>query len=254
MVATSLNGKIALVTGGGQGLGKQIATQLVAQGAKVAIVGRTLKALENVADSLGEAVLPIVADVGDPNQVRAAFNTIDDKLGCLDILINNAAVYTPFLIENAEDDELQHIINTNFLGAAYCIREAVKRMKPMGCGDIVNITSESVRNPFPYLTVYAASKSALETLTQGLRTELGSFGIRLIAFRSGTMRGAEASTSIANWSEEQLAEAFSMWQRTGHALYSGSGMDPATVAGALVHTLLLPREATVDLIELRSSR
>ena len=196
---TSLNGKFALVTGAGGGLGKQIALQLIAAGATVAALGRTPEKLEKLREIHGKSVLPLIGDVGNPDDVRNAFQHIDEQFGRLDILINNAGIYHPFLIDEASDHQLQSIINTNLLGPAYCMREAVKRMKPNGGGDIVNVTSESARNPFPYLSMYAASKSGLEALSTAQRAELSAHDIRVIIFRSGSMTGDDANASAAEW-------------------------------------------------------
>ncbi len=251
--ASPLAGKRALVTGAATGLGKQVATLLVAEGARVALVGRTREKLQQVAATLGPSALPVAADVADPDQVRAAFEEVDNHLGGLDILINNAAVYIPFRIEQASDASLQRIINTNLLGPAYCMREAVPRMKHSGGGDIINVSSESTRNPFPFLTVYAASKGGLETLSAGLRTELREYGIRVALLRAGTMKGADANASLANWTEEQLRDALALWEKTGHNAYSGAGMENSTVARMVIHALSLPREANMELFEVRSA-
>lgn len=249
-----LAGKTALVTGAATGLGRQVATQLVAAGCRVAILGRTVVSLQQVADELGAATFPVVADVVDPDQVRQAFAAVDSHFGDIDILINNAATYFPFRIEDASDQHRQTIINTNLLGPAYCMREAVPRMKRRGGGDIINVSSESTRNPFPFLTVYAASKGGLETLSQGLRTELKEYGIRVAVLRTGTLiTTAGNNASLANWTEKQLADALALWEKTGHNSYSGAGMEPATVASTVIHALCLPREANMELFEVRSA-
>jgi NAD(P)-dependent dehydrogenase (short-subunit alcohol dehydrogenase family) len=248
-----LAGKYALVTGAATGLGKQVATQLVQEGATVAVLGRTRHKLEELAKDLGSSIVPVPADVSDPDQVGEAFARVEALFGKLDILVNNAAVYIPFRIEQATDEGLQRIVNTNLLGPLYCIRAAVPLMKTAGGGDILNISSESTRNPFPYLTVYAASKGGLETLSAGLRTELREYGIRVGVLRTGSMKGDDANASLVNWTEKQLQEALALWQKTGHAAYTGEGMETATVARMVIHALSLPREALLELAEIRSS-
>ena len=209
-----LKGKVAIVTGAATGLGKQVAIKLVAAGARVAILGRTRHKLEALADILGPAAFPVVADVANPDQVRAAFNQVDSHFGPVDILVNNTALYVPFRIEDADDQGLIDTFNTNLLGAAFCIREATQRMKSKGQGDIINVSSESTRNPFPYLTVYAASKGGLETLSAGLRAELHEYGIRVAVLRVGYMKGEDANASLANWKEGELQQALALWDGT----------------------------------------
>ncbi|MCW8158366.1 SDR family oxidoreductase [Stutzerimonas xanthomarina] len=251
MSALQLDGKVAVVTGGGVGLGRDVATLLIEQGARVAVLGRTRSTLDQVADALGENLLPVVADVSDPRQVRAAFSAIDAAFAGADILINNAAVYQPYRIEDATDTELASTFAINVLGPAYCIREAIPRMRRRGGGDIVNVSSESVSNPFPYLSAYAASKSALETLSQGLRNELRAEGIRVSIFRACHMTGENANVSA--WPEGRLEQFLEAIAASGHSLHSGAGIPPATAASALICALTLPREANIDLLALRSS-
>lgn len=244
-----LEGKVAVVTGGGVGLGREVAAQLLAHGARVAIIGRTRGTLEKAAAELGAALLPVVADVADPNQVRQAFAEIEKACGGVDILVNNAAVYQAFTLDQASDAELQSTFAVNVLGPSYCIRAALPLMRRRGGGDIVNVSSESVHHPFPYLTAYAASKGALETLTLGLRSELKGENIRVMLYRSGHMHGDNAS--LQSWPEGRLEAFIEAITLSGHIRFSGEGIAPATAARALVSTIALPREANVDVIEVR---
>ena len=245
-----LEGKVAVVTGGGVGLGRQVAEQLIGHGARVAIVGRTRTTLEQVANALGANLLPVVADVSDPQQVRRAFKEIDVAFGGVDILVNNAAMYRAYKIEEATDDELQGTFAANVLGPAYCIREAIPRMRKRGAGDIVTVSSESARKPFPWLCAYAASKSALESLSLGLRNELRADNIRVCVFRSGFMTGENAN--LNSWPEGRLEQFIAAAGTSGHLSNAGAGVSPATAASALVSALTLPREANIDVLELRS--
>jgi len=245
-----LEGKVAVVTGGGVGLGRQVVEQLIGQGARVAIIGRTRTTLDRVVDVLGANVLPVVADVSDPQQVRHAFKEIDAAFGGVDILINNAAMYLAYKMEEATDDELQGTFAANVLGPAYCIREAIPRMRARGAGDIVNVSSESVRNPFPWLCAYAASKSALENLSQGLRNELRADNIRVCVFRTGFMTGENAN--LNSWPTGRLDQFLAAASASGHLGNAGAGVSPATAASALIGALTLPREANIDVLELRS--
>src|SRR5690554_3201865 len=94
----ALAGKTVVITGGSAGLGREIALQLSQAGARVAVLGRTLASLEETARQAGGDVLPLVADVGDPAQVAAAFLEVEQRFGGLDILVNNAAVYRAFVM------------------------------------------------------------------------------------------------------------------------------------------------------------
>jgi NAD(P)-dependent dehydrogenase (short-subunit alcohol dehydrogenase family) len=245
-----LEGKVAVVTGGGVGLGRPVAEQLIGHGARVAIIGRTRSTLDQAAHELGANLLPVVADVSEPDQVRRAFREIDAAFGGVDILVNNAAMYRAYKVDEATDDELQGTFSVNVLGPAYCIREAIPRMRKRGAGDIVNVSSESARNPFPYLSGYAASKCALESLSQGLRNELRADNIRVCVFRSGFMTGENAN--LNSWPEGRLEQFIAAAIASGHLSNAGAGVSPATAASALVSALTLPREANIDVLELRS--
>lgn len=244
-----LAGRVAVITGAGTGLGRALAIALAAAGARVALLGRSAATIGAVAARIGPAALPMVCDITDPDQVRAAYAQLVPALGAPDILINNAAVYAPFKFEHASDAQLCATFATNVTGAAFCIRDALPHMRAAGCGDIVNLSSESVRNPFPYLTAYAASKAALESLTLGLRNELRGQGIRVSTLRIGSMTGNETAQQ---WPPGMLDDFLAAIHASGHAAYTGAGMAPETVAAVVVNALALPREANLDLIELRA--
>lgn len=245
-----LEGKVAVVTGGGVGLGREVAERLLGLGAQVAIIGRTRSTLEKVVDELGENILAVVADVSDATQVRRVFAEIDTAFGGIDILVNNAAIYRAYKIDEATDEELQSTFGINVLGPAYCLREAIPRMRKRGGGDIVNVSSESALNPFPYLSGYAASKGALETLSRGLRNELRTENIRVSVFRSGFMTGENAN--LNSWPEGRFELFIEAINSSGHMKAAGAGVSPATAADGLVSIITLPREANIDVLELRS--
>jgi NADP-dependent 3-hydroxy acid dehydrogenase YdfG len=121
-------------------------------------------------------------------------------------------------------------------------------MRARGGGDIVNITSESVRAPYPFLTVYAATKSALETLSTGMRTELRGENIRVTVFRSGRL--AESSFK-RGWPADRLARYRELVQSQGFYANSGEPISPALAAESIMTLLRLPRSANMDLVELR---
>lgn len=123
-------------------------------------------------------------------------------------------------------------------------------MRARGAGDIVNVSSESVRNPFPGLCAYAASKSALENLSQGLRNELRADNIRVCVFRTGFMTGENAN--LNSWPAGRLDQFLAAASASGHLGNAGAGVSPATAATALIGALTLPREANIDVLELRS--
>jgi len=143
----------------------------------------------------------------------------------------------------------QHL-DINVLGVAWAIRAAVPHLRKTK-GQIVSISSESVRMPFPMLALYAASKAAVETLSEGLREELRSDGIRVSVLRSGSVSGGSGGES---WSDETKHRFYSKIVETGHAAMSGSPATPQSMASALLAMVSLPRDVSVDLIELRAAQ
>jgi meso-butanediol dehydrogenase / (S,S)-butanediol dehydrogenase / diacetyl reductase len=243
-----LNNKVAVVTGASGGLGRRLCETMALAGMRVAMLSRDGRALNDLAAAIGASAEAHSTDISDPAAVRRAFAAITARHGGVDVLVNNAAIGHLQSLEQAEDALLQAEIGTNILGPIYCIREAIPLMRARGGGDIVNITSESVRAPYPFLTVYAATKSALETLSTGLRTELRGENIRVSVFRSGRL--AESSFK-RGWPADRLARYRELVKSLGFYANSGEPIAPALAAESIMTLLRLPRSANVDIMELR---
>jgi NADP-dependent 3-hydroxy acid dehydrogenase YdfG len=137
----------------------------------------------------------------------------------------------------------------NLMGPIFTCREAIPLMRESLHADIINVSSESAKLPWPFLSIYASTKAALETFTAGLRSEVRADLIRVTALRAGYVTGGELAR---NWSEEAMADFFRVTMDTGHAKMAGvGGVSPQTMAEALIAILTLPRDVDVDLIELR---
>ena len=177
--------KTIVITGAGVGLGRALARQFVADGNRVVLLGRTAAKVEAVAGELGERAMAIGCDVSSPDSVRSAFAAIADKHNGLDVLINNAAIFEPFKIVNASDEQILNAINTNLSGAMFCARAALPLMERGG--HIINVSSESVVVPLPHLSVYQSSKAGLEQFSTDLLREVEPDGIRVTCVRAGAM-------------------------------------------------------------------
>ena len=249
MSENAFNGRVALITGGSRGIGLATARALWAQGAKVALVARGEKELTEAVAEFGDSGVAISTDVSIVTEVEAAVAQVIERWGRLDIVVNNAAIGRLSLVEEASDEDLVAQVGVNVLGPLYVVRAAVPHLRNAGGGDIVNVSSDSVDRPFPFLVTYAATKGALETLTEGLREELAPDGIRLMVVRSGP-----ALTSFAaNWEPETAARAFAQWQAEAR-LDPTCVVSPEAIAAAIQHVLSQPREATVHLLDVRPSR
>lgn len=246
-----MSGRVAIITGSGQGLGEEIAFALAERGYRLALFGRTAGKIERVAERIGGDALPVTLDLTDPDAVRAAFAQVEEHFGTIDVLVNNAATYRPFLIGDATDEQIRSTVEGSFLSALYCIREAIRRMQPRGTGDIVSVTSESVRYPAPMLSVYAAAKAALAKIHEALRRELTGTGIRPMIFESGRI---DSSSTDENWPPEVFQEFGRRWQELG---YTGplahNAVTARTLAAMVAHMIEAPREALVELVQMRAA-
>jgi meso-butanediol dehydrogenase / (S,S)-butanediol dehydrogenase / diacetyl reductase len=177
--------KIIVITGAGVGLGRALARRFAGDGHSVVLLGRTFTKVQAAAQEIGERAMAVQCDVSSPESVKAAFAQIAERHPRIDVLINNAAVYEPFLIAEATDAQILSAITTNLGGAIFCSREAIPRM---GRGSqIINVSSEAVDNGLPHMVVYQSSKAGLERFTHGLRAELEPAGIRVTVVRAGSM-------------------------------------------------------------------
>jgi NAD(P)-dependent dehydrogenase (short-subunit alcohol dehydrogenase family) len=214
----------------------------------VAMLSRSAPSSVAAAGEIGAGAAAFPTDIADPAQVRRTFADVARRFGGVDVLINNAALGHLQSIEESEDLLLQEEVGTNFLGSVYCARAAIPLMRARGGGHIVNITSESTRMPYPFLSVYAATKAAVETLSVGLRTELHGENIRVSVLRSGRLT---ESGFNRHWPEERRAQYRELVRRQGYYAQSGEPISPEIAAQAIVDLIRMPAVANVDLLELR---
>ena len=189
---SSLQGKVAVVTGGSRGIGLAIARALLQQGAAVAITGTDQSRLDSAAGELkkipGAArVLASQADVRDAAQVEAMFASVVSELGGADILVNNAGVGVFKPVADTTVDEWHRVIDTNLSGVFYCCHAALPLMKQRGGGWIINISSLASKNAFVNGAAYCASKSALNAFSEALMQEVRYDGIRVAYVLPGSV-------------------------------------------------------------------
>ena len=177
--------KTIVITGAGVGLGRALARRFAADGDNVILLGRTFSKVEAVAKEIGERAMAVACDVSSPDSVRTAFARIAEKYKAIDVLINNAAIFEPFTIANATDQQILGAVNTNLAGPMFCVRAALPLL--VKGSHIINVSSESVEVPFPHLSVYQSSKAGLERFSKSLQQELEPDGIRVSNVRAGQM-------------------------------------------------------------------
>ncbi len=250
-----LDGKVTVVTGASSGSGRGIAKRFLDEGASVVMLARNEARLAETAASLGAGAVPIATDVGNPESVRAAFEEVERRFGKLDILINNAAVYRPCAVEHLSDTDILGQVATNFLGPVYTCRAAIPLLRVAGGGDIINTSSESTLNPFPMLSIYVATKAALEMFGKVLAQEVLDDDIRVTTVVQGTAQGAGNGSADWQWDPEHAQEAQEMWSKRGLLAtvlgrYGGQLVDE--VGDVHVFIVTRPRTQKLDVVHCRS--
>jgi NAD(P)-dependent dehydrogenase (short-subunit alcohol dehydrogenase family) len=168
-------GRVALVTGGGRGIGAATARLLARQGAAVALAARTEEEVVSVAAEIGArggTALPLVMDVADEGSVASGFEKVSSELGPVAILVNNAGTPgVPLPVAATKPDSWRRVFEVNVTGVFLCAREALPQMASENWGRIVNVSSAAARHPMAGMAAYSASKAALDQLTRVLALE-----------------------------------------------------------------------------------
>lgn len=238
--------RVALVTGAGSGIGRQVALALAAKDYQVLLVGRTLLRLEETAAlALAGSCLPLAADICDADAVASAFSVVEARFGRLDLLFNNAGVNAaPTLIDDMELSTWRQVVDTTLTGAFLCTKHAFRLMKtqtPRG-GRIINNGSVSAQSPRPRSSAYAAAKHGLTGLTKSISLDGRAFDI------------ACGQIDIGNAATDMAAS-----QQTGAEQADGSiaiepVIDAALVASTVVYMAELPLDANVQFITLMATK
>lgn len=195
-------GTVAVVTGGGAGIGKAVARQLAEAGAQVLITGRRADAIEAAA-STHPAIEGFVADAGSPSAAEATVARAIERWGRLDILVNNAGAGRPEPLEAASPESIEAVYRTNVFGPTLLAKAAVPHLR-LTKGAIVNLSSTLARKPIAGFSAYAASKAALEQLTRSWAMELAPDRIRVNAVASGPVE-SDFLRDRMGFSDDQIA-------------------------------------------------
>ena len=209
-----LKDKIALITGGGRGIGRAIALSFAKEGATVVVSARTEEQVNAVAKEIGAKALAIVCDVADRANVDAMFSKTQEAFGRgPDILVNNAGIAESATLVNTDDELWHRHLAINLSGTFYCTRAALPSMLQRGWGRIINIASIAGKTGAPYISAYAASKHGVLGLTRSVAHEVANSGITANAICPGYVdtemvsRGIEKITSRTGRSVEQALES-----------------------------------------------
>ena len=186
----TLQGKVALVTGAGKGIGRAVALALAAEGVNVGLLARTNSDLQSLAAEIathGVKTCSVVADVADRAAMEAAAAQIAQELGHVDILINNAGIGHFAKFMEMEPAQWEHIIQVNLMGTYYATRAVLPDMIARQTGDIINISSTAGQRGAAGTSAYSASKFAVLGLTESLMQEVRKHNIRVSALTPSTV-------------------------------------------------------------------
>ncbi len=193
-----LNGKVALITGGGTGLGADFARRFVEEGAKVVITGRRRELLEKVAESLpAGTVFVFQGDVSSFEQAKAMVDAALMFGGKLDVLVNNAGIDPAGTVVEIPIEQWQKIIDINLTGPFLMMKAAIPHMIKNGGGSIINIASLAAVRNIPAMPAYSASKAGLIGLTQATALDYGPYNIRANVVCPGPVRTEMLEHSMA---------------------------------------------------------
>ena len=194
-----LQGKVALVTGGGRNLGKVVALSLAEAGAHVAVTSRTLSEIERTKEEIkrkGQNALALPMDVTDFNQVEGGVQKILSEFGRIDILVNNAATRSSKPLLETSESEWRSVIDTNLTGAFFCCKAVGPVMIRQGGGRVINISSRIGLQGMVNRVAYCASKGGLIQLTRALALEWAPYHILVNSVAPGLMNTPETSKAI----------------------------------------------------------
>ena len=242
------NGKVAMITGAGTGIGRACSLAMLREGYSVVLVGRRPAPLEQAradAGADGERALVVPADVSDPASVRALFATTREAFGRLDFLFNNAGINAPGIpMEDLAFEQWKSVVDVNLTGAFLCTQEAFRLMKsqtPMG-GRIVNNGSISAHAPRPNSAPYTATKHAITGLTKCTSLDGRKYDIAC-----GQLDIGNARTEMAARMADGVPQA------NGEVAIEPL-MDPENVARALLYIASLPLDANVQTLTVMATK
>jgi NAD(P)-dependent dehydrogenase (short-subunit alcohol dehydrogenase family) len=216
-----LKGQLAIITGGGRGIGKVIANRFASEGCDLALVSRSKSQLKDVADTITQLhevkVSSFEIDVSSERDVLSMVEKVHKIYGKISILVNNAAIIGPIgEVSDIDGNKFLETLNINVGGTFFCTKAVVKYMKNQNQGNIINLSGGGGLSSFPFYDAYSASKSAIVRLTENFAIELEKYNIKVCAISPGAvntqmfydqLRQDKLSLGVKNWEnlQNQLA-------------------------------------------------
>src|SRR5689334_8602472 len=206
----SLNARIAVITGGGRGIGKALAQALSREGVRVAIGDVDLAAAQAAAAEVGNGATGDYLDVTDLTGFTAFLDDVEQRLGPINILVNNAGIMPITPLEQESPASIDRQLGINLRAVIHGTQEAMRRMRPRGTGHIVNVASLAGKAGYPNLATYAATKHAVVGLSEAVRFELQGTGVEVSCVMPGIVNteltlGMTEARGVKNLTPEQVA-------------------------------------------------
>jgi NAD(P)-dependent dehydrogenase (short-subunit alcohol dehydrogenase family) len=226
-VQIDLSSDVAVVTGGGSGIGAGIATLLAEAGAKVAILDMSAEAAKTVAEQIngnGGTAIGVEANITDESGVEQALTSVREQLGPVSVLVNNAATWTIKKFQDTTADETQRVIDVTLVGTINVMRAALPQLLETK-GRIVNVASDSARTGEHSMSVYAGAKAGVVAVTKSIAQEVGRKGVRANVVAPGTTQTPGIAAFIEQvGGPDKLAKAYPL----------GRLGQPEDIAGAVL--------------------
>jgi clavulanate-9-aldehyde reducatase len=243
-----LGGKAVAITGASSGIGEATALALAREGASVALGARRRDRIEALAQRIeeetGATAVALEVDVSDEAQARAFVAGAAERLGRLDVLINNAGLMLLGPVESGDPDDWRRMVDVNLLGLLYCTHEALPIMRAQGSGDIVNISSVAGRFARAGSAVYNLTKFGVNAFTEGLRQEVTEDGIRVIVIEPGFV-----ATELQSHNKGPVLETLEgMRQQLGEVLQAED------IANGILYAVSQPPYVSVNEVLIRPTR
>jgi NAD(P)-dependent dehydrogenase (short-subunit alcohol dehydrogenase family) len=241
---------IALVTGCSSGIGERAALALARAGVRVAAGVRDPGRSAGLAEAAAKAGLPlelVTLDVRDDASVATAVARVHERMGAIDIVVNNAGLHLIAPAELARIEDAEAILDTNVLGALRVMKAVLPEMRARRAGRIVNVTSGAAFVAVPHMAMYAASKHALDALSAAMANEVKPFGIVITTVAPGTFRTAIMDKGLLP-RETFAYSAYAAAQCQRHIDDVARAPDPEPVADAIVRAALDPAPPLRNLV------
>lgn len=241
-----LAGRVVLVTGASSGIGEGVALAFAAEGATIVAAGRRADRVSGLADRIvkaGGTAMPLALDVTDEKQARDGIESIRQRYGRLDVLVNSAGIMLSARVADADPADWRTMIDANLFGLMIVTHAALPLLKANG-GHVFNVSSISARLANAGSPGYAASKAAVGAFTESLRKELASQGVRVTVVLPGIVE----TELFSHLKDEATKERF------GKMIQAMTPLQPADVANAIVFANLQPPHVSINELVIRPTQ